>query len=954
MSGKKDCKFCDKKGLLWLPLRYSAVGVDTPDAISSLPTLSGKLGKGVTDLALTEAKYAVRLLRSGYLYVLLERKGIKYWEAYMVLDDAFLDKFTPEDPPQTARQFSCEPHTCGINASMVAIPEAKDVPKLWALFTPSPLTRAKLAEYKANADKYAGEGKMQTFSPADWLAGSTAQPHTLLAPELLTKVAEYVLFTQPGNPYMSPLGKALEQQLFPASVHAYCGSPPNGKGEYFGRLGGLYNAVKRNGYAAMALYDHIGVTQELNDFRNAAFILIESYLLKADANRTDNQRKLMVSVAIEDVRTGLEQTRLLDDKQFLENHRKQSDQWFNGRRNQVKALHQQGRITLTEANAIEKDIDDDLQKREQNYAHAIQQAKTGAKENWIKKYEPRINRGEIEAFEKQLKALSEATQKIADSRADDHIKWATASRLVDAFDTYDNQNLGSGFAFHLQHSICTFGMIGAKKSADLVEKWLNVTAVERTNLYMRANLFNQKTLEDEAKAAFQQAKELVGSVEDISAISGALWLKASKGLVDGFKKVDSAWDEWLRDKEVKAAHQKGIRPEHSTNLKSLSRFHTTAEGMLFARMSDMSRCVSRAWVGGKLEKKAVAATIGMLLYSRLGDITEKIAFDEFMLKIPSEKLREGYKKRSEARAKELAARKAGQKAAQVAGQIDDSIETLMNDARKRTQEKVKLTIEDLSKGERGPTNNYHQARIGAVLMAIEGMALHNKYQHFDSSMKAYGELSASVFSLTSIGLDTVYSVAKSIREIEPYKSISAIEKATDIVRGGFKITAGALATAAGGIGAVLDGYGVYDQLTKDKPNPTLAAIYLIRGAVGARAAYLGWIAACSYAGPMLNYIAKNSSGRMAAWLTVKAGVASTIALERTWLLIRVARFNLIGLAVTGVEIGYRLFIMDDTLQDWLDACTFRENKGSGFFKAKPFHDAEVELKGLYQAFEEMK
>ena len=74
MSAKKDCKFCDKNGLLWLPLRYSVVGSDYPNAFKRLPEIDGKkLGKGVVDIKLTyrKSRYAVRLLRPGFLYVLL-------------------------------------------------------------------------------------------------------------------------------------------------------------------------------------------------------------------------------------------------------------------------------------------------------------------------------------------------------------------------------------------------------------------------------------------------------------------------------------------------------------------------------------------------------------------------------------------------------------------------------------------------------------------------------------------------------------------------------------------------------------------------------------------------------------------------------------------------------------------------------------------------------------------
>jgi len=400
MSGTKDCKFCDKRGLLWLPLRYGAVGTAMPAALDLLPKLTGKLGQGVSDLALTNAKYAVRLLRPGYLYVLLERKGIKYWDAYRVLEDAFLYKFNPEDPPQVEPTFSCERHTCGINASMVAIPEAKDVPHVWSLFAPTPLTKAKLDEYKANAAKYVGEGKLQTFSPAGWLEGSTAQSHTLLAPELLTKVAEYILFTQPGNPYASELGKALEQQLFPANQDAYAGTPPDDKGNYFGRLGSLYNTIKRVGYASFVLHDHIGVTQELNDFRNAALSPVEAFLAKREGE-ADNQRRLDVMQAIEDVHGGVKAHLVKLNAQQIQN----VDQANlpNHQASTARQLRAMGRIA--EAEKVEADIKEHERRKAQNRQRLLDG--TDADEKWQRVYAKLLDQEEIGKFRTALEAVSE-------------------------------------------------------------------------------------------------------------------------------------------------------------------------------------------------------------------------------------------------------------------------------------------------------------------------------------------------------------------------------------------------------------------------------------------------------------------------------------------------------------------------------------------------------------------
>jgi hypothetical protein len=328
MSGKKDCKFCEKNGLLWLPLRYSVVGSDYPTAFDRLPEIGGKkLGKGVVDIKLTDpkSKYAVRLLRPGYLYLLLDHMGVRYWRAYQVLDDAYLYEFDVDNPPKIEPQFSCDPFLCGVNASVVSIPDPRNVKKMFALFTHAPLTKAKLSEYRANADAYAREGKMQTFSPADWLNGDTEQLHSLLGAELLTTIAEYRLFTEPGNPaspharpFATPLSQALNEQMIPATRDAYGEAIPNEKGVYGGRMGALQDLIKRNGYAAFVLYDHIGITQELNDFRNDAFSPIDTFMGQRDGTGPNNRRKFDVYHEIEAWRPLIEKGLVTDAEHSVE------------------------------------------------------------------------------------------------------------------------------------------------------------------------------------------------------------------------------------------------------------------------------------------------------------------------------------------------------------------------------------------------------------------------------------------------------------------------------------------------------------------------------------------------------------------------------------------------------------------------------------------------------------
>jgi hypothetical protein len=165
--GTKGCKFCDKEGLLILPLRYAAV-VGEAKALADIPALPGTLAATVKDLPLTHGKYAPRMMREGYIYVLIDRDGVQYWEAYMVIEDAFLYKFDPKEPPTVEVDFTCDRSVCGIDASCIAIDKVDKVNKIYFLFTPSPMTVAKLDDYKDKAAKYAGEGKMQEFAPKGW------------------------------------------------------------------------------------------------------------------------------------------------------------------------------------------------------------------------------------------------------------------------------------------------------------------------------------------------------------------------------------------------------------------------------------------------------------------------------------------------------------------------------------------------------------------------------------------------------------------------------------------------------------------------------------------------------------------------------------------------------------------------------------------------------------------
>lgn len=961
MSGKKDCKFCNKKGLRILPLIYAAIGDE--DAKRLVPALPATLGQGVKDVPLSVSAYAPRMLREGYLYTLIQRDGVKYWEAYAVTEDAFLYKFSAEKPPAIPIEFTCDQSTCGIDASCIAIDDVDSVQKLYFLFTPSPLTKAKLDEYKANAEQYAqpGElqcgpetGKLQPFDAKAWVAGSHQQNHTL-APALIEKhVPEWILYGQCKDALTSPLGQAMERQLFPAISAAYAGIPAPAAGKpQPGRLGLLADKLKREGGLAFVVHDYIGIAQTLNNFRNDALSSVEAFLGKTK-DGIDNDRRLKVSQAIEDVRAGFIKHGIELGKQQIE--MLDQAQWPDLYSNNARILRSQGRIK--EAEALEAEGRRHAEIKQRNREKLLSGER--AAEEWKRKYQSLLAYDEeVVPFQKNLETITDDAQARVSKRTEDHARWVTSDRFVNAFDTFDPDNTGNSFCFTQEHLHCTFGMFGAKDNAPLLARWCDISKIDRKNLYMRANCYNNKELQEEASRAFADARQQVAAAGGITAVAAAPWSKAAKGLVDGFKKVDSAWDEWLRDKVIKNIHLGKTRPDPKNPIHNLSKFHRSAEGLMYARFAEWTQAITTK--GGKLDH-GISAVVGMLIYGKLAELAEKIGFDEFLAKLKPEKIakiKEMHRNQERMqKAAKQAKTEAAAKAKMEASAVEGSIDELIKDEQKKVREKVKLALEDLDKGKRPETNNFRQARMGCLLLAIEGFAFTTKITHFQDDPRAIAEIIGSATSLASISIDIVYSVTKSIREIGPYDGMVGINKGADLMRGGMKLASGVLSTFAGVISMGLDIGSIVKEAGKRDSNPVLIAIYTSRAVSSGFGVVFGAIAALSYGGPVFARLAQSGLATRSVWLLrVAAGardVAKGYEAARTLWLIRVARVNLIGLTITAGEIGYRCFFMDDDLESWCKASTFRKDKSTGVFSATPFPDTKAELEALAKAFQAVK
>ena len=983
MSGKKDCKFCDKNGLLWLPLRYSVVGSDHPDAFKTLPEIDGKkLGQGVTDIKLTDPKsrYAVRLLRPGYLYVLLDHMGVRYWRAYQVLDDAYLYEFSEEAPPQIEPQFSCDPTLCGVNASMVSIPDPRNVKKLWAFFTHAPLTKTKLSEYKVNADAYAREGKMQTFSPAGWLSGQTDQPHSLLGPELLNTVAEYLLFTEPGNPatpfarpFSTPLSRAMRQQMIPATRDAYADAVPNEKGVYGGRLGGLQDLIKRNGYAAFVLHDHIGVTQELNDHRNDAFLPIDDFMGQTEGSGPHNRRKFEVHHKIDEWRDLVEKGLVTDAEKSIERadflRRAQREPLFtDDSKEMLKAKCAQTGVMPTHAERqkfptrqewesdhpkIVEELEQALQRDEDSY---IEFAHNKAKHDWRDRFAPHLDLAEMERFDSKLREITQPCHLVANKRAAQHISWLKSPRVLLAFDVCDQNDVASGEALSAQVSHCIFGMEGSSEAEGVLTEWGTATKISKENLLLRAFTRDQDGVKKETDKTLAEITEQVTGTTVFSIMPATRWQTAIKGLVSAVKSTDSALDEWMRRQGQSKNY---VNPKHIANI----------EARCFYFVSTLTRAVARKGIGGKIEI-AFVARANALLISVLGDLATKLEYDTLNARVDPSKwndIKQRYKE-AEAQAKAVEARKTTQQryAYRLAQRAKAALEKAAIDLITDAQCKAKLHIAASAKSlgwsglqkqleesakqhtnyesaakaladkkipsERiasvaSPTNNYHQVRLGGALAGIESLALLSKV----SSLKEAGfnmataEVCASVASVCSVLTDMMYAYTKSVRELPNYAAIDGVNKGADIVRGGFKLAAGLLAVFAGGITAYADW-----QRSKNETDPFRKAIFRFRAVLGGGSTVGGALAAYSYSGPLLRYLEKKNTGSIMFSITLNGAAEIAENLSKRVLLLRiVAWLGWIGVVITVADLsyaGYRWYVDYTAITRWLSCCTFRKVK----------------------------
>lgn len=460
-TGKKDCTFCKPKGFRFLPLRYAVVcGIDDAHA-SMWPALAHPLGDGVADKKLANSRYTVRLLREGYVYVLVERGGEPEWQGYAVTAAGLLARFPVGKPPVVPPVFTCDLATDGVGASLVSIEKIESVKAIHVLFSPDVLPESILD--KRAKDKLG----MQVLPPHGW----QGQSHVLQAAELDRWVAEFKLNTNGMSTVSASDPKLTGRQPFAQQLYPLMGGPGADKAAKFDdhlkRLTALKNQLSQLKSPALVLWDPIGITQELNLRHRSLDVDIQKEM-------KPYQWELETSHRI----AGLKQ------------------------RVMAQAAVPPSMVPSDPEVAAKIGINPEYDYWKRNPERWVKASQDTAWGNYESLYDEPKRAALVTQLDTKLKPWFDDVEK----RFVDLKVWLTSQALTNAFESYHPNKVECGLLFEYQSSLCTYALATSKGGEALLREWTKDVNVAETNLLNRQMLLNQKAAIDEFKKAAGKLK----------------------------------------------------------------------------------------------------------------------------------------------------------------------------------------------------------------------------------------------------------------------------------------------------------------------------------------------------------------------------------------------------------------------------------------------------------------
>ncbi|WDY59981.1 T6SS effector BTH_I2691 family protein [Pseudomonas sp. PSKL.D1] len=261
--------------------------------------------------------------------------------------------------------------------------------------------------------------------------------------------------------------------------------------------------------AAIVIEDAIGITQELNAWRNAAIEDVKTqWLQRVVEPGVDNERKLLVAQSFLEVETLYPQMvaeDIIKRKVMAETVRNQL-----GTPVDYYAFSERARQA---ADAHDARMKPHLEQFERDVRAKVKKRQDGGefKARFDEKYGQLVDR---DAMHLQLQAFEEVMQQAqtrAEERASDHLRWLISEPLRQALDRFDNSDLVNSLDFAEQTGRCVIGMEQSKAGAHIIEHWWHHDWEDRSNLLIGGLSYNQDDLRAELVALREAAKAVPAS-----------------------------------------------------------------------------------------------------------------------------------------------------------------------------------------------------------------------------------------------------------------------------------------------------------------------------------------------------------------------------------------------------------------------------------------------------------
>jgi len=873
-----SCKNCDKPGLLVHPFRYSAFCSDDESIIERIPPLRPASGGSLPEL--TQSKYALRMMREGYIYVVLVRNGLKYIDSYYVRPSGRLMRFRETPPERKTSDMACQRMANSPNALMVAIDAPEEVSMSYWLFTPDPLSNNKEQELLSTAEELLSTGALQGFSPQKWINQRQSDQYMLSPATISYFVLEYMVASQIAGYSIGqvPMIRALDEQPFPALCDSQ--DPPLPPAFTADQLGPFYQSrlnaslpvlresvelLRSQDGVGIALQDPIGITQELNAWRNRAMEGLEEWMHTVDKLGVDNQWKYLAARQYADIREGVIAGRIrVAEQNALDASNHHIDQTLR----ELEALRgQQGSLdpsAVIEAGKMMRDQDPLGVRRA-----AIEQARTKTLESF-ERMESALD-GNQNSILREFETLAGPCEVATRLRASDHLPWLASSMFKAALRFYDKNALTYGWAFAVQIGLSTNGMEADETSSQVIDEWWNELGARRAkdehsdelNFAWRVFTLNQISLEEHVTAALADQKTLQQGDAVWETI--ALGNEAAGKAVDLFDKANAA---------LRACEEAG----------QVAWFKRSLLGVSMSWYAQWGRVLYRTATTSKFDQAYMNVLI-KLMQLRMGASGEHVSL-----------------------AGHLSTASSGLAAQFWRGQMIKAIRAGVE--------------KELSRGRAG---GVYQGRVLLMASTFESVNLIVKGRRLsanDVTLREGTEFIASGIALLGGVLVLMEEAAGWISR--NYGERSLMGRQFQARGGRMGLYGGLLASTAGMLGAVLD-FTMANQRAA-RGDYALATAYGARGFVAGAVAVFG--ATMSFAGSASFLYALMKQSRIAFYRSILAhasGLASRLAARQAlMLMLRVwgARMGWVAVGLTLVIIA----ISPDKLQEWSEKTVFRKGK----------------------------